>query len=51
MASDDVVTDDELVAIHAALLMMMDNPEGREAPAVRVREAWPSPSPWRWANR
>lgn len=49
MARDDVVTDEELVAIQAALLMMND-PEVGEGPAVRVREAWPSPSPWRWAN-
>ncbi|MCY0880201.1 MAG: hypothetical protein OWU84_14845 [Firmicutes bacterium] len=36
---------EEVVAAIVAVLAMM---EGEPARAVRVRELWPKPSPWRW---
>lgn len=47
MEVEERVTEEELAAITAALLMM-DEP-GQPLAAFRVREVWPNPSPWRWA--
>lgn len=43
----DTLSDDEVAAIQAVLLMMAH--EGAQVSVMTVREAWPDPSPWRWA--
>jgi hypothetical protein len=41
------LSDEELSMVAAALVLMMT--ERETAGSMRIREVWPSPSPWRWA--
>lgn len=50
MESDNRLTEDaleELAVVAAAMAWLMD--DRSIAHNVRLREVWPSPSPWRWA--
>ncbi|MCY0897953.1 MAG: hypothetical protein OWU33_03310 [Firmicutes bacterium] len=38
---------EDVVALVVATILMMDEGE-REPQAVKIREIWPKPSPWRW---
>ncbi|AEW04911.1 hypothetical protein Sulac_1414 [Sulfobacillus acidophilus DSM 10332] len=49
--SEERITEDELAAVMAAILLL-ERPgalEGEHPVALKVREIWPKPSPWRWS--
>ncbi|MCL5115587.1 MAG: hypothetical protein M1272_00315 [Firmicutes bacterium] len=46
MAEETALTEEELACV-TAVLMLLESTE--TISSLKVREAWPSPSPWRWA--